>query len=276
MLPAGLALYFGYLLHLVSTSGPVRASLPWAESLGLTLSFFADGLSLLFALLITGIGALIVVFSSRYFDKDPRAGRFFATLFAFMGSMLGVVLADNLVALFVFWELTGFTSFLLIGFDQERAEARASAIQALIVTGTGGMGLLAAAVLIQQATGALDVSALLSGRIALQGLAAYPFIAILMLFAAFTKSAQTPFHFWLPNAMTAPTPVSAYLHSATMVKAGLYLVARMTPLVGGTVLWTNLVTGAGAITMVLGAWRSVAETDLKRVLPIPQSAPSAL
>ena len=168
--PAGLALYFGYLLHSVSTSGPFEDSLPWAESLGLTLSFFVDGLSLLFALLITGIGSLIVVFSSRYFDGEPRAGRFQATLFAFMGSMLGVVLSDSLIVLFVFWELTGFTSFLLIGFDQERAEARASAIQALIVTGTGGMGLLAAALLIQQMTGTANLSALLSGPVHLQSL----------------------------------------------------------------------------------------------------------
>src|SRR6476660_3938672 len=140
--PAGLALYFASLLPIVSASGPVQASLPWAESLGLALSFFADGLSLLFALLISGIGVLIVIFSSRYFDGEPRAGNFYATLFAFMGSMLGVVLSNNLLTLFVFWELTGFTSFLLIGFDYDKAEARASAIQAFIVTGTGGMGLL--------------------------------------------------------------------------------------------------------------------------------------
>jgi multicomponent Na+:H+ antiporter subunit A len=264
--PAGLALYFGYLLLSVSASKPVEVSLPWAASLGLTLSFLADGLSLLFALLITGIGTLIVVFSSWYFDGDSRSGQFQATLFAFMGSMLGVVLSNNLLALFAFWELTGFTSFLLIGFDKEKAAARTSAIQAFIVTGAGGMGLLAAAVLIQQATGTANLSALLSGSGALQKDTAYPFIAVLLLFAAFTKSAQTPFHFWLPNAMTAPTPVSAYLHSATMVKAGLYLVARMTPLMGGTALWTEIVTGVGAITMVVGAWRAVAETDLKRVL----------
>jgi multicomponent Na+:H+ antiporter subunit A len=264
--PAGLALYFGYLLLSVSASKPVEVSLPWAASLGLTLSFLADGLSLLFALLITGIGTLIVVFSSWYFDGDSRSGQFQATLFAFMGSMLGVVLSNNLLALFAFWELTGFTSFLLIGFNKEKAAARTSAIQAFIVTGAGGMGLLAAAVLIQQATGTANLSALLSGSGALQKDTAYPFIAVLLLFAAFTKSAQTPFHFWLPNAMTAPTPVSAYLHSATMVKAGLYLVARMTPLMGGTALWTEIVTGVGAITMVVGAWRAVAETDLKRVL----------
>ena len=221
------------------TSGPVTSSLPWAESLGLTLSFFGDGLSLLFAIIITAIGALIVIFSSRYFDGDPRAGRFLATLFAFMGSMLGVVLADNLFALFVFWELTGFTSFLLIGFDQERAQSRSSAIQAFVVTGAGGMGLLAAAVLIELATGSHELSALVSGSASVRESPAYHWIASLILLAAFTKSAQTPFHFWLPNAMAAPTPVSAYLHSATMVKAGLYLVARMTPLMGGTVFWTG-------------------------------------
>jgi multicomponent Na+:H+ antiporter subunit A len=183
-----------------------------------------------------------------------------------MGSMLGVVLSDNLFALFVFWELTGFTSFLLIGFDDERAESRRSAIQALIVTGTGGMGLLAAAVLIELATGSHDLSALIGSGDGVRASETYLWIAGLVLLAAFTKSAQTPFHFWLPNAMAAPTPVSAYLHSATMVKAGLYLVARMTPLLGGTGFWTAMTVSVGAITMLGGAWRAVGETDLKRVL----------
>jgi multicomponent Na+:H+ antiporter subunit A len=266
LLPAGLALYFGLLLQGVATSGPFEASFRWAPALGLTLTFYADGLGLLFAILITAIGALIVVFSSSYFDEDPRGGRFQVTLFAFMGSMVGVVLAGNLIGTFVFWELTGFTSYLLIGFDQERAEARASATQALIITGAGGMALLAAAVLVEQAAGTMNIAALLGSGVSLQSADAYPFIAALLLLAAFTKSAQAPFHFWLPNAMTAPTPVSAYLHSATMVKAGLYLVARMTPLAGATPLWTGVVTGVGAVTMALGAWRAVAESDLKRVL----------
>ncbi|MCC6857025.1 MAG: DUF4040 domain-containing protein [Bryobacterales bacterium] len=264
--PAVLAVYFGALMRQVGQAGPVQASLGWAASLGLELSFYADGLSLLFALLISGVGSLIVLFSSRYFDQDPRAGRFQAILFAFMGSMLGLVLADNLLALVAFWELTGFTSYLLIGFEHERAEARSAALQALIVTGAGGMALLAAGVLIGQAAGSFNLSALLARGVRLEDAASYPFVAVLVLLAAFTKSAQTPFHFWLPNAMTAPTPVSAYLHSATMVKAGLYLVARMTPLVGETPLWNGLVTAVGAITMAIGAWRSVAETDLKRVL----------
>ncbi|MCC7233768.1 MAG: DUF4040 domain-containing protein [Bryobacterales bacterium] len=264
--PAMLAVCFGSMMQAVMTSGPFSASLPWAESLGLTLAFYADGLSLLFATLICAIGSLIVIFTSRYFDREPRAARFLATLFAFMGSMLGVVLSNNIYVLFVFWELTGFTSFLLIGFYHERKEARSSAIQSFVVTGTGGMGLLAAAVLIELSAGSHDFSALLSGHAGLRESAAYQWIALLVLAAAFTKSAQTPFHFWLPNAMAAPTPVSAYLHSATMVKAGLYLVARMTPLLGGTALWMGLATAAGAVTMTVGAWRAVAETDLKRIL----------
>lgn len=264
--PAVIALYFAGMLQTVAASGPVTASLPWAKSLGLTLSFYADGLSLFFAILISGIGSLIVVFASRYFEGDPRRGRFFATLFAFMGSMLGVVLADNLFALFVFWELTGFTSFLLIGFDNDARQSRASAIQALVVTGTGGMGLLAAAVLLEIVTGSHDLAILVSGESAVRSSPAYPWIALLILFAAFTKSAQTPFHFWLPNAMAAPTPVSAYLHSATMVKAGLYLVARTTPFLGGTALWTAVIVTTGAVTMAVGAWQAMAETDLKRVL----------
>jgi multicomponent Na+:H+ antiporter subunit A len=264
--PAVAALYFAGLMQTVAASGPVTASLPWAKSLGLTLSFYADGLSLLFATLILGIGSLIVLFASRYFEGDPRRGRFLAILFAFMGSMLGVVLSDNLFALFVFWELTGFTSFLLIGFDDDRSESRASALQAFIVTGSGGMGLLAAAVLLEIVTGSHDISILISGDAAVRSSPAYPWIALLILLAAFTKSAQTPFHFWLPNAMAAPTPVSAYLHAATMVKAGLYLIARTTPLLGGTALWTGVAVTTGAVTMAVGAWRAIAETDLKRVL----------
>jgi multicomponent Na+:H+ antiporter subunit A len=264
--PAALALYFGCLWRSVAASGQREAALPWAASLGLTFSFYADGLGLLFALLITGIGSLIVIYSSRYFDGHPAAGRFHATLFAFMGAMLGVVLANNVLVLFVFWELTGFTSFLLIGFDHERQEARASAVQALLVTGTGGMALLAAAVLIEQAAGTLNLSTLLATGVSLQNAETYPAIVVLVLFAACTKSAQVPFHFWLPNAMTAPTPVSAYLHSATMVKAGIYLVARLTPVAGGTPLWIGLVTVVGGLTMAAGAWRALAETDLKRVL----------
>jgi multicomponent Na+:H+ antiporter subunit A len=222
-------------------------------------------LSALFATLITAVGTLIVVYAAKYFEHHPDAGRFNAALFAFMGSMLGLVLSDNVIALFVFWELTGFTSYLLIGFEHDRPEARRAATQALIVTGGGGLALLAAAILMLQVGGTAQLSEL-AGKGSLTVDPTYVGIVSLLLLAAFTKSAQFPFHFWLPNAMQAPTPVSAYLHSATMVKAGVYLVARMTPIVGGTMLWTGTITTIGAVTMVVGAGRAVIETDLKRVL----------
>jgi multicomponent Na+:H+ antiporter subunit A len=264
--PALLAALLGYqLLSAASEEGRLVA-LPWAPSLGLSLSFDLDGLGLLFAILITGIGALIVVYASRYLEGHPQAGRFYASLFAFMGAMLGVVLSDNVLTLFVFWELTGFTSYLLIGFEHERPSARAAALQALIVTGAGGLALLAAGVLLVDVSGTANLSAMAAARGSIVASPFYGAIASLVLLAAFTKSAQVPFHFWLPNAMEAPTPVSAYLHSATMVKAGVYLVARMNPFLGSTPLWTTAVTIAGAATMVLGAYRSVQETDLKRIL----------
>ena len=247
-------------------SGSRVVELPWAPSLGLSLSFNLDGLGLLFALLITTVGALVTLYASRYLAGHAEAGRFYASLFAFMGAMLGVVLSDNILTLFVFWELTGFTSFLLIGFEHERRDARSAALQALIVTGAGGLALLAAGVLLLDASGTTSLAAMASSRDTLLEHPLYAVIATLVLAAAFTKSAQVPFHFWLPNAMAAPTPVSAYLHSATMVKAGVYLVARMTPILGATTLWTTAVTAAGAATMIVGAYRSVQETDLKRIL----------
>ena len=265
VLPGSLSAYFIYLLSLVSTNGPFTAIIPWVPGLQLSLSFHFDGLSLLFATLIVGVGALIVIYAAKYLEGHPQAGRFHLALFAFMGSMLGVVLSDNLICLFVFWELTGFTSFILIGFDHERQDARRAATQAFLVTGGGGLALLAAAILLIRAGGTASISDLIrSGSLA--GHPLYPGIAALVLLAAFTKSAQFPFHFWLPNAMEAPTPVSAYLHSATMVKAGVYLIARMTPLLGGTTGWAGTVTIVGAITMVGASYRALLETDLKRVL----------
>jgi len=265
LIPAALTGYFTYTFSLVSTSGPFTVTVPWAPGLNLSLSFHLDGLSCLFATLISAVGTLIVVYATTYLEGHPHAGRFQISLFAFMGSMLGLVLSDNVFALFVFWELTGFTSYLLIGFEHDRQEARRAATQALIVTGGGGLALLAAAILLVRAGGTSSVSELL-GRGSLGGDPLYVGITCLVLLAAFTKSAQFPFHFWLPNAMQAPTPVSAYLHSATMVKAGVYLVARMTPLLGGTVIWTGTVTVVGALTMIGGSYRALLETDLKRVL----------
>ncbi len=265
--PAIAAILFEHLLRRhVAVDGPIVVSLPWASSLGLTLQFHLDGLGLVFALMITIIGALIVLYASAYLEKHRDLGRFMATLFLFMGAMLGVVLADNLFALFVFWELTGFASYLLIGFEHDKASARAAAQQALIVTGAGGLALLAAAVILGQMTGATALSEILGAGFAARGHALYPACAALIMLAAFTKSAQFPLHFWLPNAMAAPTPVSAYLHSATMVKAGVYLLARMSPILGGTEFWTTTLVAVGAITMVGASWRAVQETDLKRVL----------
>lgn len=244
----------------------VRDQLDWIPSVGLSLSFRLDALSGIFALLISGVGACIVVYAAHYFDGHPYAGRFQATLFAFMAAMLGVVLTDNVFALFVFWELTGFTSYLLIGFEHEREEARRSALQALLVTGAGGLCLLAAGALLSQVTGSTSLAELASSAARLQRDPLYVAVALLVLVAAFTKSAQFPFHFWLPNAMAAPTPVSAYLHSATMVKAGVYLVARMSPALGGTALWTTVLVTVGAVTMLGAALRAVQETDLKKIL----------
>src|SRR5690606_4929742 len=245
-----------------AVGGEVRSEmLEWVPTLGLNLSFRLDALSGLFAALIAGIGTCVVLYAAHYFDGHPYSGRFQATLFAFMAAMLGVVLTDNGLALFVFWEATGFTSYLLVGFEHDKAVARRSALQALLVTGAGGLSLLAGVVLLAQATGS---PSLLAGPV--QSHAHYLPIALCFLLAAFTKSAQFPFHFWLPNAMAAPTPASAYLHSATMVKAGVYLVARMTPTLGGTSIWTTLIVVVAGLTTLGAAVRAVRETDAKKIL----------
>jgi multicomponent Na+:H+ antiporter subunit A len=263
-IPAALTGYFACVFLVVSRDGPFSVTAPWASALNLSLAFRFDGLGLLFAILIAGVGTLIVIYGSKYLESHPDAARFHVVLFAFMGSMLGVVLSDNVILLFVFWELTGFTSFLLIGFEHDRPAARRAATQALIVTGGGGLALLAAGILVVMAAGTPLLSDVMNAG--LVGHPLYDGIALLVLFAAFTKSAQFPFHFWLPNAMQAPTPVSAYLHSATMVKAGVYLVARMTPILGGPPVWTVTIIVIATLTMVIAATRALVETDLKRVL----------
>jgi multicomponent Na+:H+ antiporter subunit A len=239
---------------------------PWAADLGLILSFRIDGLSLMFALLITGIGTLIVIYAGGYLAGHHHLGRFYLFLFMFMGSMLGMVVSENVVALFIFWELTSITSYLLIGMNHEEAGARAAALQALLVTGLGGLALMAGLILLATISGSYELTTILASGDLIRGHALYLPALLLVLFGAFTKSAQFPFHFWLPNAMAAPTPVSAYLHSATMVKAGVFLLARLSEPLGGTVEWTMIVTTVGAITMLLGGYLAVTAIDLKQIL----------
>lgn len=241
-----------------------RVSLPWIPSLGIALAIRLDGLSFTFVALICSIGALIFVYAGKYLEAHPRLGRFYAYLLLFSGSMLGLVLADDVFFLFVCWELTSISSFLLIGWDHEQLEARKAALTALLVTGGGGLAMLAGFVLMVVTTGETLVSRF-SGDVVRQSPRYVP-ILLLVLAGAFTKSAQVPFSFWLPRAMEAPTPVSAYLHSATMVKAGVYLLARLHPTLGATHEWSLVVTGVGAATMITGAVLSVLQKDLKRIL----------
>ncbi len=265
-LPATIACFLLSHVPGVAAGRVLSESFPWIPGLGIDLSFTLDGLSLLFALLISGIGALIMVYAGRYLAGHPHQGRLFCFLLLFMASMLGVVLAANVLTLFVFWELTSITSYLLIGFDHRRKEARAAALQALLVTGLGGLAMLAGLLLMGHVAGTYSIPEILARREALQSHALAPAITVLVLLGCFTKSAQFPFHFWLPGAMEAPTPISAYLHSSTMVKAGIYLMARLTPALGSTELWQWLVTGAGGVTMLAGALLAMRESYLKRLL----------
>jgi len=266
LLPAALFFYFLFQLLGLPDSGVVLQTTPWVPSLGLELGFRFDGLSLLFLLLISGIGTLISIYAGGYLHGHPQEGRFFGILFFFMGAMLGVVASDNLLALFIFWELTSISSYLLIGFNHEEKRSRSSALQALLVTFAGGQAMLVGLILIGFAGGSFSLQELLASPEALRQSGLYPAILLLILAGAFTKSAQTPFHFWLPGAMAAPTPVSAYLHSATMVTAGVFLLARLSPLLGSTELWFWLVSSVGCATMLTGAILAIGQTDLKRLL----------
>ena len=260
-----LMLLFATWLPQVRGGEAVLLTWDWAPSLGIALGFLIDGLSLIFALLISGIGALIFLYATGYMGDHPQFGRFMLFLFLFMLSMLGLVLARDLITLFVFWELTSVTSYLLIGFNHQDRQARRNALQAMLVTAAGGLALLAGFVLMGTAAGSYDLAEILAGE-GLQGHALYLPILILVLLGAFTKSAQFPFHFWLPNAMAAPTPVSAYLHSATMVKGGVYLLARLHPVLGDTTAWAASLTAAGLVTAVLASVLALRQTDLKQVL----------
>ncbi len=261
-----LALLFSAAPAVIGDGQLWQASVPWLPEAGLALAFRLDGLAWLFALLILGIGLLVILYGHYYLYKSDPGGRFFSLLLLFMAAMLGVVTSDNLLLLVVFWELTSISSFLLIGYWSDQSAARKGARMALTLTGAGGLALLAGVILIGQTVGSYDLGTVLASGDLIRADALYPLMLVLVLLGVFTKSAQFPFHFWLPHAMSAPTPVSAYLHSATMVKAGVFLLARFYPALAGTDLWFVLVSSAGLATLLVGAWMALFRHDLKGLL----------
>lgn len=266
LLPALLTIWLARHVSAVSEGEVLAQTWQWLPGLDINLSFMLDGLSLLFALLICFIGTFILIYAGRYLQGHHYLGRFYMIMLCFMASMLGLVLSDNLITLFVFWELTSITSYLLIGFNHEDKAARSAALQGLLVTVGGGLALMAGLIMLALAGDSYQLSELLTRPEMIQQSPWLTGIMLCILLGAFSKSAQFPFHFWLPNAMAAPTPVSAYLHSATMVKAGVYLMARLNPLFAGQELWAWLLPLVGATTMISGAWLAYSASGLKQVL----------
>ncbi len=244
----------------------VTASVPWVPSLGLNASLFLDPLGLMFAGMILGIGLLIIIYARFYLSAADPMGRFFTYLLLFQGAMLGIVLSDNVLLLLIFWELTSLSSFLLIGFWRHLPEARQGARMALFVTGGGGLALIGGLLILGNIAGSYDLTVILQQGEAIQASPLYLPALLLILGGCFTKSAQFPFHFWLPHAMSAPTPVSAYLHSATMVKAGVFMLARLWPVLAGTEAWFLIVATTGLVTMVFAACVALFKDDLKGLL----------
>ena len=244
----------------------VAWAVPWLPQIGLSFSFFADGLGLFFAVLILGMGLLIILYARFYLSAKDPMGLFYFYLLLFQGAMVGIVLSDNILLLLVFWELTSLTSFLLIGYWRQLPEARQGARMALVVTGGGGLLLIAGMLLLGHIAGSYELSEILQRGDVIKSSPLFVPTLLLILGGAFTKSAQFPFHFWLPQAMAAPTPVSAYLHSATMVKAGIFLLARLWPVFAGTEAWFLIVAPVGLITMLIGAWIALFRSDLKALL----------
>ncbi|WP_439882860.1 hydrogen gas-evolving membrane-bound hydrogenase subunit E [Pontibacter sp. MBLB2868] len=265
-LPICIFAYLCTLLPEIYRTGYVQQVTSWVPALGIEFQFRIDGLSLLFALLISFFGFLIIIYSSGYLKHHVLLGRFYMYLTLFMTAMVGLVTADNIFLTFVFWELTSISSYLLIGFDNDSEQARVAAWQALLVTGFGGLALLAGLVLLSISSDSFTFSGILVNKEVFVASPLFVPSMLLILLACFTKSAQFPFHFWLPNAMQAPTPVSAYLHSATMVKAGIYLLARLSPVYAGSDIWQHTLIIAGGLTALLGAALALQHTDLKAML----------
>ncbi len=249
-----------------SVALPAHISIPWVPAIDVNLDFHIDGLSLLMLLMITGVGTAVFIYAGGYLAGHPQQNRLYILLTTFMIAMIGCVTADNLIVLFLFWELTSLVSFFLVGFNHEDEKSRKSAQQALVVTGTGGLALLAGAILLGQLMGTYSIQEIIAQLPETERTPALTTALVLILLGAFTKSAQFPFHFWLPNAMSAPTPVSAYLHSATMVKLGVYLVARLDPGFGDWPLWQWTLQVIGSITAAWGMLLALRERDLKRIL----------
>ena len=266
LLPLSLFIYFITQISLVSKGAIPTQVIRWVPSLGVDLSFRLDGLALLFSLLITGIGTLVFLYTSYYLKGHTYLDRFYGYLSIFMAAMLGLVLSDNMISLFLFWELTSISSFFLIGFNNHDQGSRTSALQALVITGFGGLFLLAGAIAFGFIGGTFSMQELLNSGIDFTDSPYYIALLVFIFGAAFTKSAQFPFHFWLPGAMKAPTPVSTYLHSATMVKAGIYLLLRFTPVLGDHSYWTTTLIIVGAVTMLYAAIHTLFRTDLKGIL----------
>ncbi|MCO8160679.1 monovalent cation/H+ antiporter subunit A [Pseudomonas sp. 21LCFQ010] len=250
----------------IADGGVIREEYLWLPSLGLNFVLRMDGFAWLFSMLVLGIGALVSLYARYYMSPDDPVPRFFAFFLAFMGAMLGLVISGNIIQIVFFWELTSVFSFLLIGYWHHRNDARRGAYMALLVTGAGGLALLAGMLVLGHVVGSYDLERVLESGDAIRAHALYPVLLVLILIGALSKSAQFPFHFWLPHAMAAPTPVSAYLHSATMVKAGVFLMARLWPSLSGTEEWFWIVSGAGACTLLLGAFAAIFQNDLKGLL----------
>ncbi|MBT8373226.1 MAG: DUF4040 domain-containing protein [Deltaproteobacteria bacterium] len=266
LIPSIIFIWIALQVPALATGRPLQISWQWVPSLNVELAFMLDGLSGLFCLIITAIGALVLVYADGYLGNHPNLSKFFVYLHLFLFSMLGLVLSDNLLVLFVFWELTSVFSFLLIGFEHTSQSSRDSARQALLVTGGGGLLLLVGIVLIGLICHTYSLQDLMNQGELLRHNDLYWAIFFCVTAGAFTKSAQFPFHFWLPSAMAAPTPISAFLHSATLVKAGLYLMARFHPILGGTLLWMTTLVVIGAVTAVWGSIVAIGQKDLKRIL----------
>ncbi|AXI31784.1 Na+/H+ antiporter subunit A [Priestia megaterium] len=266
-LPLVLFIYFTQYISGVSKGETYLHSMKWIPSLGINFDAYVDGLGLLFSLLITGIGTLVILYSIYYLSKTKEAlHSFYVYLLLFMGSMLGVVLSDNLMSLYSFWELTSLSSFLLIGYWYKREKSQYGALKSMLITVFGGLSLLAGIVLLYVMTGTFSIREIISNVDVVTSSHLFIPALVLILLGAFTKSAQFPFHIWLPDAMEAPTPVSAYLHSATMVKAGIYLLARLSPIFAISATWFFVISITGLITLFWGSFSAVKQQDLKGIL----------